>query len=86
MLIMEMRFHDLIEQIQDISNSATMELQIETNIKNIIEAWETLRFEVVQYKDAFLKIQGVDECLQVESYFIVLLSKSFNEDSYLTII
>lgn len=61
-----MNLQTYIEEIQDISNSATMELQIEVNINNIIDAWSTLKFEVVSYKDTSLKIQGVDNCLLVK--------------------
>ena len=64
--IMKMNLQSFIEEIQDISNSATMELQIEVNIKNIIDAWSTLKYEVVTYKDTSLKIQGVDDCLLVK--------------------
>lgn len=64
--IMEMNLQSYLEEIQDISNSATMELQIEVNIKNIIDVWSTLRYEVVPYKDTSLKIQGVDNCLLVK--------------------
>lgn len=63
---MEMNLQTFVEEIQDISNSATMELQIEVNIKNIIEAWSTLNYEVVPYKETSLKIQGVDNCLLVK--------------------
>lgn len=63
---MEMNLQSYLEEIQDISNSATMELQIEVNIKNIIDVWSTLRYEVVPYKDTSLKIQGVDNCLLVK--------------------
>lgn len=62
---MVMNFQAYSDEIQDISDSATMELQIENNINNIILVWSTLKFEIVQHKEDFLKIQGVDDCFQV---------------------
>lgn len=64
--IMDMNLQSFLEEIQDISNSATMELQIEVNIMNIIDVWSTLKYEIVPYKDTSLKIQGVDNCLLVK--------------------
>lgn len=50
--IIEMKMQDYAEQINEISNAATMELQIETGLKNINDTWAVLQIEVVPYKES----------------------------------
>lgn len=49
--IIAMRMQEYAEQINDISNSATMELQIESGLENIADTWAAMKIEVVPYRD-----------------------------------
>lgn len=63
--IYAMEFHKFAEDINEISNAATMELQIENGIKAIVDTWAAMKIEVVPYKDRGLyRIKNVDECFQ----------------------
>lgn len=73
--IVQMKMLNFTEKIEKISNSASKELQIEENIKKIVNAWEKLKFDIVPYKVRNLKIQSVDDCLKV---FYSLFQPSFN--------
>lgn len=63
--IYSMEFHKFSEDINEISNAATMELQIENGIKSIADTWAAMKIEVVPYKDRLLyRIKSVDDCFQ----------------------
>jgi dynein heavy chain, axonemal len=64
-VIISMNLQMFGDFINEISNAATMEMQIEKGITNISEVWRSLKIVVVQYKDTYLKIQSVDDCTQV---------------------
>lgn len=67
-----MNFQKYDEQIVDISNSATMELQIENGIKNIREIWRTMQIEIVSFKENIYRIKNVEDCqtaLEVYIFF-----------------
>ncbi|CAH0554839.1 unnamed protein product [Brassicogethes aeneus] len=49
--IYSMQMHLYSEEIADVSNAATMELQIEKGLKAIGDFWRTMLLEMVPYKD-----------------------------------
>lgn len=49
--IYEMNLHFYGEDINDISNAATMELQIEKGLEAIAHVWETMGIEMVPHKE-----------------------------------
>lgn len=49
--IYAMQMHLYAEDINEISNAATMELQIEKGLEAIALVWKTMGIEVVVYKD-----------------------------------
>lgn len=57
-----MNFQKYDEEIVDISNAATMELQIENGIKNIREIWRTMKIEIISFKENIYRIKNVDDC------------------------
>ncbi|KAM7351793.1 dynein heavy chain 2, axonemal kl-2 isoform 2-T2 [Cochliomyia hominivorax] len=73
-LIINLDFQAYSEDIQDISNAATMELQIETGIKNIADIWRKQNLEMVFYRDGIYKIKSVDECSQLLEEHMVQIS------------
>ncbi|XP_023298158.2 dynein axonemal heavy chain 2 [Lucilia cuprina] len=73
-LIINLDFQAYSEDIQDISNAATMELQIENGIKNIAGIWRKQLLEMVFYRDGIYKIKSVDECTQLLEEHMVQLS------------
>lgn len=61
-----MNFQAYADDINEISNAATMELQIETGIKNIATMWDTVTIEMVPHKDrGAYRLKNVDDCFQV---------------------
>ncbi|CAG9828907.1 unnamed protein product [Diabrotica balteata] len=73
--IYAMELHKFAEEINEISNAATMELQIENGIAAISKTWETMKFEMVPYKERHLyRIKSVDECFQVLEENLMQLS------------
>ncbi|XP_037928394.1 dynein heavy chain 2, axonemal [Teleopsis dalmanni] len=73
-LIIELDFQSFSEEIQDISNAATMELQIENGIKNIAHIWKTQSFEMMFYRDGIYRIKNVDDCFQLLEEHMVQIS------------
>lgn len=59
--IYAMEMHKYAEDINEISNAATMELQIEKGLKAIMDTWSTMKIEIISYKDLF-KIKSVEDC------------------------
>lgn len=59
--IYAMEMHKFAEDINEISNAATMELQIEKGLKNIVDTWAVMKIEVITYKDLY-KIKSVEDC------------------------
>ncbi|KAJ8920059.1 hypothetical protein NQ315_011713 [Exocentrus adspersus] len=59
--IYAMEMHKYAEDINEISNAATMELQIERGLNSIKEIWATMKIEVIAYKELY-KIKSVEEC------------------------
>ncbi|XP_055375876.1 dynein axonemal heavy chain 2 [Condylostylus longicornis] len=72
--LISMDFQAYSDDIQDISNSATMELQIEMGIKNIAEIWKTITFEMILHHDEIYRIKNVDDCFQVLEEHAVQIS------------
>lgn len=61
--IIAFNFQRFAEEIMDISFAATAELQIETNLKNIRELWQTMAIEMVLFKEGIYRLKSVDDCL-----------------------
>lgn len=61
-LIIEMDLQKFSDDIMDISNSATMELQIEKGIQNIVTVWSTMSIEMISFKDGIYRLKSVDDC------------------------
>lgn len=63
-----MELHRFNEVIQGIVTSASKELQIEKGVKEVIETWEKLKFDVFKYtkgtQDRGYIIGAVDEIIQ----------------------
>lgn len=57
-----MKFQKYAEEIMDISNAATMELQIENGLKNIREIWASMDIEVIPFKDGVYRLKGAEDC------------------------
>ncbi|KZC12413.1 Dynein heavy chain 2, axonemal [Dufourea novaeangliae] len=63
--IAEMQLQNFAEQIADISNAATMELAIETGLRNISHVWQSMPIQMVPYKDrGIYKLLSIDDVLQ----------------------
>lgn len=73
-LIINLDFQTFSEDIQDISNAATIELQIEKVIMNIAAIWKKQGFEMVHARDGVYRIKSVDECFQLLEEHIVQIS------------
>ncbi|XP_055836500.1 dynein axonemal heavy chain 2 isoform X2 [Episyrphus balteatus] len=72
--IIAMNFQAFSEEIQDISNAATMELQIENAIKNIATIWAIQKFEVAHYRDGIYRIKNVEDCVQLLEEHLIQIS------------
>ncbi|XP_026846886.1 dynein heavy chain 2, axonemal [Drosophila persimilis] len=73
-LIINLDFQAFSEDIQDISNAATMELQIENGIKNIASVWKKQGFEMAFYHDGIYRIKNVEDCFQLLEDHMVQIS------------
>lgn len=63
--IYAMELHKFAEDINEISNAASMELQIENGIKATGDTWAVIKIEVVPYKErSIYRIKSVDDCFQ----------------------
>lgn len=69
-----MKFQDYSDEITDISNAATMELQVEENIANIREVWSTMSIVVVSAENGICQIKNVDDCFQALDENLVQIS------------
>ncbi|XP_050296141.1 dynein axonemal heavy chain 2 isoform X2 [Anthonomus grandis grandis] len=73
--IYAMEMHKFAEEIGDISNAATMELQIEKGLRVIVDTWSTMQIEIISYKDrGVYRIKSVDDCFQALEDNIMQLS------------
>ncbi|KAF7269690.1 hypothetical protein GWI33_017275 [Rhynchophorus ferrugineus] len=73
--IYAMELHKYAEDINEISNAATMELQIEKGLRAIVEVWSAMQIELVPYKDrAVYRIKSVDDCFAALEENIMQLS------------
>ncbi|XP_049764343.1 dynein axonemal heavy chain 2 [Schistocerca cancellata] len=61
-VIMELKFQNYAEHINEISNAAAMELSIETGLKQITEIWRTMELDMVPHKDkGVFRLKSIDE-------------------------
>ncbi|RVE54736.1 hypothetical protein evm_000503 [Chilo suppressalis] len=63
-LIMRLNFQVYAEDIAEISNAATMELNIENGLKAIREIWTNTTYEMVHHKGDMYRIKNVDDVMQ----------------------
>ncbi|XP_025835309.1 dynein heavy chain 2, axonemal-like [Agrilus planipennis] len=64
--IIAMEFQNYAEDINEISNAATMELQIERGLEAIALIWKTMTIEMVPHeRKGLYRIKSVDECFQI---------------------
>ncbi|XP_050561707.1 dynein axonemal heavy chain 2 [Spodoptera frugiperda] len=63
-LIMKLNFQAYAEEIAEISNAATMELNIENGLKAIREVWKSTKFEMSHHRGDMYKIKTVDDVMQ----------------------
>ncbi|KAM3963696.1 LOW QUALITY PROTEIN: dynein heavy chain 2, axonemal kl-2 [Aphomia sociella] len=63
-LIMRLNFQAYAEDIAEISNAATMELNIENGLKTIREVWKNTTYEMQHHKGDMYKIKNVEEVMQ----------------------
>ncbi|CAG9129073.1 unnamed protein product [Plutella xylostella] len=63
-LIMRLNFQAYADEIAEISNAATMELNIENGLKAIKEVWKTTTFEMQHHKGEIYRIKNVEEVTQ----------------------
>ncbi|KOB74866.1 putative 1-beta dynein [Operophtera brumata] len=73
-IIMRLNFQAYAEDIAEISNAATMELNIENGLKAIREVWKNTTFEMEQHKGDMYKIKTIDEVMQFLEDHQVMLS------------
>lgn len=57
--IIQMGMQNYADHINEISNAATMELQIEIGLKNISDTWSMMNIEVVHYKENIYRYKRV---------------------------
>ncbi|KAG7305948.1 hypothetical protein JYU34_008511 [Plutella xylostella] len=80
-LIMRLNFQAYADEIAEISNAATMELNIENGLKAIKEVWKTTTFEMQHHKGEIYRIKNVEEVTQFLEDHQVQLS-SFKSTKY----
>lgn len=62
---MRLNFQAYAEDIAEISNAATMELNIENGLKTIREVWSNTTYEMQHHKGDMYKIKTVEDVMQV---------------------
>lgn len=62
---MELNFQAYADEIAEVSNAATMELNIENGLKAIREVWKATTYEMAPHKGDIYKIKAVDDVMQV---------------------
>ncbi|KAJ9574124.1 hypothetical protein L9F63_008538, partial [Diploptera punctata] len=62
--IMEMNMQAYAEDINEISNAATMELAIEMGLKAIAELWKNMPIDLVPHRQGIYRLKGVDDIFQ----------------------
>ncbi|KAK2576897.1 hypothetical protein KPH14_005522 [Odynerus spinipes] len=64
--IADMQMQNFAERISEISNAATMELEIELGLKHIAEIWEAMPIEMMPYKiKGIHRLKSIDDILQM---------------------
>lgn len=62
---MRLNFQAYAEEISEVSNAATMELNIENGLKAIREVWKNTTYEMQVHRDNIYRIKNVEEVMQV---------------------
>ncbi|XP_037870398.1 dynein axonemal heavy chain 2 isoform X3 [Bombyx mori] len=63
-VIMRLNFQAYSDEIAEISNAATMELNIENGLKAIREVWKNTTYEMQQHKGEMYRIKNVEDVMQ----------------------
>ncbi|CAG9579057.1 unnamed protein product [Danaus chrysippus] len=63
-LIMRLNFQAYAEDIAEISNAATMELNIENGLKSIREIWKSTTYEMQHHRGEMYRIKNVEDVMQ----------------------
>ncbi|CAK1540781.1 unnamed protein product [Leptosia nina] len=63
-VIMRLNFQAYAEDIAEISNAATMELNIENGLKAIREVWKNTTYEMQHHRGDMYKIKNVEDVMQ----------------------
>lgn len=61
--IIKIGMQEYAEQINEISNAATMELLIENGLKAIAETWRTMPIEIVPYRQGIYRYSHLQKFL-----------------------
>lgn len=72
-LIMRLNFQAYAEDISEISNAATMELNIENGLKAIREVWKATTYEMQHHKGEMYRIKNVEDVSQVRRKLFSLI-------------
>ncbi|XP_043277760.1 dynein axonemal heavy chain 2 [Venturia canescens] len=71
----DIKIQNFSERVSEISMAATMELAIETNLKNISDVWKIMPVEMVAYKDkGIFRLKTVDDIIQTLEDHLIQLS------------
>lgn len=62
---MRLNFQAYAEDIAEISNAATMELNIENGLKVIRDVWKTTCYEMQHHKGDMYRVKNVEDVMQV---------------------
>lgn len=66
---MKLNFQAYADEIAEISNAATMELNIENGLKTIREIWKDTTYEMQHHKGDMYRIKNVEDVMQVSEHF-----------------
>lgn len=78
---MKLNFQAYAEEIAEISNAATMELNIENGLKAIREVWKSTKFEMSHHRGDMYKIKTVDDVMQVRCNQLLRHSTNYEQFS-----
>jgi dynein heavy chain len=60
-IMMEKGFENYVEDISNMSNSATQELNIERDLEKIRGTWQVMQFDIVDYKQVYFKLKSAED-------------------------
>jgi len=54
--VLEMKVHDVLPKLAEISENAKKESRLEDMLKSMKREWETMRFEIITFRDTQINI------------------------------